>query len=178
MEPEERDERGDEKVFRSVMVKGDSSGHRAHIPVYIISGLVGLVFGGLLYYLNWSAMEHGLMISVIILASLVVIQIPILIIALRLIAKEVFLYADRLVLEMRLGQRVIPINDIEDVKAIEPDEAKRYFYRLSALNLTMGTQNAVMIIRKKGVPYIINPEKRDEFLESFNRVFSEYSEKA
>jgi|GEM_PF-4575904 len=158
------------------MLKGDAESQKAHIPIYIASIILGIGFGAGLYFLRMSHWEGGFKAAVIILATLVALQVPVLILALRYSAKELFLYPDRLVLRMNLGQRVIPLSEINELKAIEPDVVKKTFLSLFVLNMTTSTRNAVMISRKKGRPYIINPERRDGFLQAFSRVFSTESD--
>jgi hypothetical protein len=165
----------EEIIFQASMEKGSASGHKAHIPIYIISIILGLGFGAGLYFLRMSGWEGGLRTALILLALVVALQIPVLIFALKFSAKELFLYPDRLVLRMQWGQRVIPLSEIKELKALEPDEAKRTFLRSSAINMTMSIRNAVMISRTRGRPYIINPENREEFLQAFSRVFHQES---
>ncbi len=164
-----------EIVFRSAMVRGDA--RLAHLIVYSLSGLLGLVFGAGIYVIYMSQLESAFEIAAAILAALVVMLVLFVILAMRLSAKEVVLYPDRMVIMMRLGRIDIPISDILELEPLEPEKARKYLIRLSPVKLTTSTKNAVMIKRKKGVPYIINPENRDEFLEEFSKLESSLSGK-
>jgi hypothetical protein len=160
-----------EIIFRTPMVKGRGEGFKSRILVYLLSGVVGLAFGAGLFYMTVINSYTAFLIATGVLASLVIILLALIALAFRLSAKEAIIYPDRLVLRMRLGRMIIPIPLIEEIKTLEPADAKRYFYCFSALNLTMSSRNAVMIRRKKGISYIINPELRDEFLDALEKLF-------
>lgn len=157
-------------VFKTAMRRSDRSSHKAHLPVYIASLVLGAAFGTGLYFIRMSGWEHGLTIALVILTLLIAAQIPVLIIALRLSAKEAFLFPDKLVLKMWLGRKTIPLKDIIELKQLSPGDVKKSFFRLSAINLNLCTINAVMIRRSSGRPYIISPEDCEEFIAAYSRV--------
>ncbi len=112
-------------------------------------------------------------ISISVLALLVVINILIMI----PIPKDIILHSNKIIFITNYPlPKTIKFSKIREVRALEPEEVCKIKYKIPPFK-KLPEKNAILIRRRWSLPYVINIERRDEFLEAFNRVFSGYKEK-
>jgi hypothetical protein len=174
----------EEIIFRALIVRGYTKADK-HLLIWssVAQYCFVIIFFILSFNLIWDSLSfldtiRGRDIELLArVASLLIFASIISFWALSYIPKEVMLYKDRMVIKMYFKKRVIPFSKIKELKALEPEEVKKKkfsFHPFLVIFWAINTKNAVLISCKWSFPYIINPENREEFLQAFSRVFSEY----
>ncbi len=83
---------------------------------------------------------------------------------------KVMVLEDRIRIRMLLGKRDVKIDDVEDIRKLDPKETGKTLLSQKAWNLSPAVNGAVLLKRKKGKDWVFSPADPQEFLFVVNKL--------
>jgi hypothetical protein len=78
--------------------------------------------------------------------------------------RQVIVFEDRIRIKMLLGKKDVKIDDIEDIRKLDPKETGKTLLSQKTWNLSPAINGAVLLKRKKGKDWVFSPADPQEFL--------------
>jgi hypothetical protein len=78
--------------------------------------------------------------------------------------KRIIVYADRVRFKMIFKDRDVRFSELDELKALSPEDARKTFFTLRHANLTPAVKGAVALTRKAGRAWVFSPDAPDQFV--------------